>query len=61
MISFLQRLFGRPRPRDLIYVTYTEADRLLELGEGWRLAPEEDHNSNLGMVYLERDRPRAPR
>lgn len=35
--------------------TYAEADRLLrEVPPQWKLAPEEDTNRVVGVVYLER-------
>jgi hypothetical protein len=52
------------REREVIAVPYAEADRLLKLREGWRLAPEEDYNRQRDLVYLERfvsvTPPRAP-
>ncbi len=54
--SMLHRLMRRStRPREVRFVPYYEADQMLPSNEGWRLAPEEDDNWRLGMVYLERD------
>lgn len=40
---------------ELRLMPYAEADRLLKAeNTDWRLAPEEDDNHQLGMVYLER-------
>lgn len=58
-MNWLRALF-RPRatpPRELVFVPYAEGDRMLrDLDAGWRLAPEEDRNRQIGMVYLERAR-----
>jgi len=35
----------------LRYVSYDEAETYLKFG--WTIAPEEDRNINIGMVYLE--------
>jgi hypothetical protein len=55
----LRRLLGWDRtakPRELVTVSYHEADVLIRRNEGWRLAPEEDDNPpGSGFVYLERD------
>lgn len=46
----------RPKvPREVVMVSYAEADRMLRANEGWRLAPEEDMNRVIGKVFLERD------
>lgn len=52
--DWLRQIFNPapPVPRELRMVSYDEADVLLK--QGWRLAPEEDNNRILGMVYLER-------
>lgn len=42
---------------ELRLVTYLEGDKLVR--EGWIIAPEEDHNTQFGMVYLERLAPAA--
>ena len=45
------------RPRELVFIRYPEADVLLRQNQGWRLAPEEDGNRQVGWVCLERDLP----
>lgn len=55
VLSFITGLFKRTPPRKRIesrLVSYEEAEKLLK--EGWTIAPEEDHNHNIGIVYLER-------
>ncbi len=55
LFRFLQRLFGRPKPKrlELRFVPYyPEGDRLVR--EGWTIAKEEDNNRMYGFVYLER-------
>lgn len=42
------------RERELVLVDYLKADAMLKSGEGWGLAPEEDHNGTPGKVYLQR-------
>lgn len=49
------RLKPNPRRLELRYVNYKEGDRLVR--EGWTIAPEEDNNRSIGMVYLERLEP----
>ena len=49
------RSFVKPAPRELIYVSYQEGNKLLRDNKGWRIAPEEDRNKRIGWVYLERD------
>ena len=47
----------RPKARRLEfrYLSYAAADRLIRETQGaWTIAPEEDRNSVIGMVYLER-------
>ncbi len=48
--------FTRKRKRlELRCLSYAEADRLIRETQGaWTIAPEEDGNRCLGMVYLER-------
>ena len=41
-------------PRQVVLVSYAEADKMLLANKGWHLAPEEDDNNNYGRVYLER-------
>ena len=53
----LERMVRRicaPKPKrlELKLATYSEAEGLLK--QGWTLAPEEDHNHAIGLVYLER-------
>ncbi|HZP87536.1 MAG TPA: hypothetical protein VFB54_12010 [Burkholderiales bacterium] len=57
MIAWLRSLFSSssPKPRELIKVSYLDADRLIREDPRWRIAPEEDHNANRAWVYLERD------
>ena len=55
--SWLHRLVRRicaPKPKrlELKLATYSEAEGLLK--QGWTLAPEEDRNHAIGLVYLER-------
>lgn len=49
------RSFFKSTPRELVYVPYSEGDKLIRENKGWRIAPEEDRNRNIGWVYLERD------
>lgn len=53
MIAWIRSLF-RPKPKriDFAFVTYEVAEGLLK--EGWSIAPEEDRNHHLGMVFLEK-------
>ena len=45
----------KPKRLELRYLSYAEADRLIRETRGaWTIAPEEDRNRVLGMVYLER-------
>ena len=47
----------RPRLRrlELQFLSYADADRLIrETNGAWTIAPEEDGNRIIGMVYLER-------
>ena len=57
LIGRIVHLFRRPlgAPREVMYVSYAEGDRLIRTGE-WQLAPEEDANQTIGWVYLERKR-----
>jgi hypothetical protein len=41
----------------LNYCSYEEAARLLQFEKNWRVAPEEDTNPKIGMVYLEQVEP----
>jgi hypothetical protein len=52
-MSIFKRWF-RPKGKrvDLRFVNYTEGDKLVR--EGWTIAPEEDNNRQIGMVYLEK-------
>lgn len=44
----------KARRLELRFVTYAEADVLIKATKGaWTLAPEEDDNTRLGMVWLE--------
>ena len=43
----------RPRRVALRYVGYLEADRLIR-EDGWTVAPEEDENRVIGMVFMEK-------
>jgi hypothetical protein len=58
MIQFLKSLFTRkPRKRraELRCLTYEAADKLIRETKGaWTIAPEEDKNKVIGIVYLER-------
>lgn len=49
--------FRPTTPRELRCVPWLEGDKIIRLNQGWRIAPEEDRNRCLGMVYLERDVP----
>ncbi|HEY1723993.1 MAG TPA: hypothetical protein VGF89_01115 [Steroidobacteraceae bacterium] len=65
-MSWLRALLGLAAAtaiaRELVYVTWAQADRMLrDPSGGWSLAPEEDRNRVLGMAYLERRRPPADR
>jgi hypothetical protein len=53
--SFLE-LFKRKtqRPREVLFLEYDEAERLLLANPDWHLAPEEDTNCMFGHVYLQR-------
>jgi hypothetical protein len=47
-------------PREVRLFAWEEADRLLRNGmDGWHLAPEEDHNHQIGFVWLERRAPQS--
>lgn len=62
MIALFKRLFGLrkpPLPRQLVFIEYSAADRMLKENAGWRIAPEEDRNRSIGWVWLERDVPSA--
>ena len=54
------RVFKRYRRIEFRFVTYLEGDRLIRENDGrperdqWQIAPEEDANRVLGMVFLER-------
>jgi hypothetical protein len=54
--KLLDFLFPPRRKRlELRYLSYAEADRLLEeTDDVWTIAPEEDTNRVIGYVYLER-------
>lgn len=56
MIKWLCALFRQPppRPRELRRVGWMTADEMLKRKQGWRIAPEEDHNPSRTHVYLER-------
>ncbi len=50
----LQRFVGlrsKPKRLGLQFVTYAQGDRMIR--NGWTLAPEEDRNRSIGMVWLE--------
>lgn len=63
-MKFLRRIFYRVFPRytrlELVCLSWSDAEKLLiefagDTGPGqWRIAPEEDHNETLGVVWLER-------
>lgn len=59
-MGFFVRLFSKKRARlELRFLTWAEADALIrETNGGWTIAPEEDRNPRLGMVYLELLEPR---
>jgi hypothetical protein len=40
--------------RQVCLVAWGVADAMLQSNEGWSLAPEEDNNQNMGVVYLQR-------
>lgn len=42
----------RRKRTGLVLVPYSAADALLN--EGWTIAPEEDNNHKIGIVYLEK-------
>ena len=53
MISWLKKLFYKPKRLELRLVPYyPDGDRLCR--EGWVIAKEEDHNRMIGFVFLER-------
>lgn len=58
MIAFIKSLFTRkPKKRrvEIRCLTYAEADKLIrETNGAWTIAPEEDKNKMIGIVYLER-------
>jgi len=55
MIEFIKRLFRRkPQVREVLFTDYRHANLLLQSGQGWRIAPEEDRNQIIGMVWIER-------
>lgn len=55
MIRWLLALFQQSTPRELICVSYLDADRIIRDDPCWRIAPEEDRNVNRRVVYIERD------
>lgn len=58
MKNFLLSLFGLKPKRarlEIRFLTYAAADKLIrETNGAWTIAPEEDKNTLIGMVYLER-------
>jgi hypothetical protein len=56
VLRILERLHRVLAPhkyrRALAAVSYDDAEALLR--EGWRLAPEEDRNRSIGVVFLEK-------
>lgn len=58
MIQFIRSLFGlKPKKRraELRCLPYDQADKLIrETNGAWTIAPEEDKNKVIGIVYLER-------
>lgn len=58
MFAMLRALFTRKPKRtrlELRFLPYSEADKLIRATNGaWTIAPEEDKNKIIGMVYLER-------
>lgn len=58
MIQFLKSLFTRKPKKvraELRCCTYSEADKLIrETNGAWTIAPEEDKNKMIGIVYIER-------
>ena len=53
-----QRLLRHGAAREVVCVPYADGDQMLRAKVGWRLAPEEDRNKVIGVVWLER--PAAP-
>jgi hypothetical protein len=56
-MSWLKDLFfkSKGQKRELVCVSYDVGNRMLnDPTAGWHLAPEEDKNRVVGMVYLER-------
>lgn len=58
MIAFIKSLFTRtPRKQraELRCLSYADADKLIrETNGAWTIAPEEDKNRIIGIVYIER-------
>jgi hypothetical protein len=54
-LQWLRELF-KPSdpPREVHCVPYAEADRLMSEDSNWKLAREEDRNTQIGYVYIER-------
>lgn len=52
--DWVRLIFTRvqPPPREVRLVPWLDAGAMLK--SGWRLAPEEDSNRQIGTVYLER-------
>jgi hypothetical protein len=53
MIGWFKRTFLKSA-RELVCVSYLDADRMIRENSEWRIAPEEDRNANKRVVYLER-------
>lgn len=53
--NWLNTLFNTEiKPMEIRYVTYKEANRLIEEDSSWEIAPMEDMNAVIGMVHLQR-------
>lgn len=52
----IKTMFSRApkKKRELLFLSYSEADELIKHEPDWHIAPEEDHNRDIGKVYLQR-------
>ena len=55
IINWLKSKILKQKRRELIFLTWRDADHLIRQTNGaWTIAREEDNNTNIGMVWLER-------
>jgi len=57
MLNWLKiKLFKKhPKKRELKFLSWRDADYLMKQNVGvWTIAPEEDNNTVMGMVWIER-------